>query len=59
MVIFLGEGDLKKEAKMTGLELPGYIGIMKDQCSGCGVCMGCGSSWALVTLVAAAVYFVP
>ena len=43
---------------MTGIELPMYVGIMKDQCSGCSGCMGCGANWALVTLVAAAVYFV-
>ncbi len=44
---------------MTGLELPMYVGIMKEQCNGCAGCMGCGASWALVVLVAATVFFVP
>lgn len=44
---------------MTGLELPEYIGIMKEQCGGCAACGACGQSWALVVLVAVGVYFVP
>jgi len=41
---------------MAGFELPGYIGIMKEQCMTCGVCMSCQWSWALVVLVAATVF---
>lgn len=44
---------------MTGLELPGYIGIMKEQCAGCGACANCGWSWALVVLIAVTVYAAP
>jgi len=44
---------------MTGLELPGYVGIMKEQCGGCVACGACGSgNWALIVLVAVGVYLV-
>jgi len=41
---------------MIGFELPGYVGIMAEQCMSCSGCMGCGWSWALVVLVAATVF---
>jgi len=41
---------------MTGLELPGYVGIMAEQCTSCSGYMNCQWSWALVILVAAVVF---